>query len=438
MAINKWIIAAASMLFVLTLIQCNKEEQVPATSSERFDSKRNSATDLSTPFVGPPKIHITVVADGFVDSAADKARIDYFYQNTFGALTEIAPFNRVKGELIFDAPIRTKPDTSGESRLGLQPIEDGCYFQFDDGFYDKLEEAKGNISPTALTIVLMNVDTSKRVGACAIGKDLIITSPMMDARALAHEFGHSIGGLRDETNDRGFVFAALTSKPHSEPNCSDNPTSPGWIVATSETAVQQPKAGCEGFASGLFRPTNSCRMRDPDSSDFDCVCTEHILRHLSALLHKELERPQNFCRVLTPPAQAATAGPAAGNLFTVDFKSLKESKIVKIEAVESFSLRPELIGGSVFASLKINGTVVAAESLPDEPQNARAYPPGKPQIHKPADAPIPTRIQLFVPSKEIPSSPKFETDTITFSGLSGLKVLDKQVLDKLTQTANTH
>lgn len=94
-------------------------------------------------------------------------------------------------------------------------------------------------------------------------------------RLMLHEFGHSFGGLTDEYQN---PYDTYTGPEPSAPNC----TAMGWF----EMATQQLKwhhwlgiegvgvnEGCEYYAHGKFRPSESCLMRSLDA-DFDPVCRE--------------------------------------------------------------------------------------------------------------------------------------------------------------------
>jgi IgA Peptidase M64 len=129
-------------------------------------------------------------------------------------------------------------------------------------------------------------------GGCARGTVQAVTRGV-DWTVIAHEFGHTIGGLSDEYTRAGRTF---TGTAWGGPNCSitaaraalpwsdlvdaatplpTNPVPAGWNANTDVGAFE----GCGTFETSLFRPVLECRMNQ-NSPPFCPVCA----RSLRALL----------------------------------------------------------------------------------------------------------------------------------------------------------
>lgn len=418
--------ASAAVLAGLLTLACDRGEKAYTTKGGRVAP----AT--------PVPIHITVVADGFT-SNNDHTALNDFVAGVLQKVNNNDPFGVAKPALIFDKPIILNAATSGTSVLGLIPTESqaDCYFKFaEDGdkqtddkqiFLDKLSKELSTPPKNELTILVMNVDLSKRVGACANGPNLIITSQQVNRFAIAHELGHSMTGLKEEGDGSG-TFSSSTA--YKKPNCSDSNANPGWkIFATaSSTTPEQPKEGCDGYMRGLYRPTDTCRMRDPGTS-FCCVCTEHMLRQLSDRMQFTLPRPQGQLCVVDAPAPAVqTSSLSGGTYVTADFSGTGPPSIVDIRGGIG-DTRARLIAGEHFAAISSNRQVLAARSLPDHPGFARAYPPGANAVDRRVPAPLPTRVTIFVPAGTLLP---FQAHLLTMGGRAGVELLDDDVRNELS------
>ena len=117
-------------------------------------------------------------------------------------------------------------------------------------------------------MVLINDTIYGGTGASsqAVASNALNMSPVM-----AHEFGHTFGGLHDEYN-----YNETTLVDPNGPNCdipSPDPVWQHWIDAgTPGIGVY---AVC-GF-SNLFRPTGTCMMRS-SGAPFCKVCKEHLIK----------------------------------------------------------------------------------------------------------------------------------------------------------------
>jgi hypothetical protein len=407
---------ATVLLVVLLFVACKGEE---------------SATEV---FATPPEpIHVTVIADGFTLGVVDKKKLADFVTGTLEPINEVDPFDLLKPAPVFkfDTPQRLNATVSGKSVLGLIPTQDraACYFKFEvdkDTFLDRLAVETGTPPKTEITIVVMRVPDGMAVGACAIGPNLVLTSHQMGTFAIAHEFGHSLAGLKDEAGSSG---AFTSSQPYSRPNCSASSSAPGWKVfkQTNDTDTQSPLEGCAGYAMGLFRPTDACRMITT-GTDFCCVCREHMLRQLSDRLQVDLPRPdERRCEVDAKAQAIQDTITASGAYVTADFYGANgDLRSVKGGVGDA---RNRLVAGDYFASVALGGKVLAARSLPDDPGFARAYPPVPNAIDERVPAPLPTRLTIFVPAS---ADSKYQTFPLKLEGKAGIALLNTSFRQELT------
>jgi len=421
---RRWMLAAAAAAAAAGLLTvAHHERWFPFAGRARLPATANM-----TP------IKVNVIPDGFTTSNTDEALIADFKRDVLEAVKNNDPFDILPLTAI-DFKVSThRVATSLRSDLGITTKKTPCYFDLDANFRKNLDDLK--LDPAALNIVLMHIDKDVQpdlanVGACAKAKDLIITSNLLNRHAIAHEMGHAIGALRDETDDSGAPFSASGGTVYQQPNCTTARAHPEWCFGDCKKSPG-PFEGCDSFKSGLFRPTDDCRMRSPASS-FCCVCTEYMRRKLVDLLHFDIPEDKSTCTVVTkkPPAPQSPR-PAFGTLVTVDFYSRTDARIVDGPRPGAGDARAELITGDLFASLVSDQKVVASVPLFEDPEVARAYlaklEDGKP-IHTPAKAPFPTRITFFVPTAIVPE-PK--PVLIPLPGNSGLKLLDANLLQTLT------
>jgi hypothetical protein len=413
-----------SLLAVFLMTACKKEE---ATLDDTPASMATTGEIIAI----NESIPILVIADGYTSN--QDSRIQTFITTKLDVATAVEPFNRFSQRPFSLVKVENlKASMAYASTLGLIPVADqnDCYFRFQYGkkaFLKALDTVKATLPPATLTIVLMQVDSGKNVGACAVGDNLILTSQKVSATSLAHEFGHSLAGLEDEAFLQGTAFHTL--KPYGEPNCSDNRASPGWEMYDSITGAKlDPKEGCDSYESGLFRPTSSCRMIDPAFS-YCCVCRTHILRQIRDRLHLKIAITDPVCKVVSPAPDVTTTVRSTGKLITVDFYSMSHSEVVASEDVAAFDARATLITGEFFASIAVDDKVIGARSMSGDPAFARAYAPDFDAIDQQVEAPLPSRLSIFVP---MTTKTQFDTYVFRLAHLAGKKLLTDQVRNDLS------
>jgi IgA Peptidase M64 len=383
------------------LASCKKEE-APVSLRENAVQKQHLVA-AGTPIV------VDVLGQGF----SDENELERFVKDTYEPINTRLPFNDFSGALLFDSHLVSA------SALTVTPIADvtKCYFTFGNDFKQQLATAQ-TVSPNArLTIVVLKLGDNSGIGACAMSNDLIVTSELVDVDGLAHELGHALAGLKDETATSG-MFVKDPTKSHKEPNCSDDDLSPPWEFRDATGTKVHPLAGCEGFNSGLFHPSNDCRMASP-YSDFCCVCTQHMLRHLNDLLGTKVTAKLP-CDIVGPVPTPAVAVPTKGRFIAAEFGPGAAAPIVSDATTVLY--RSPLVSGDDFASIVVGQQVIATASLPDPPNIARAYPPGH-TIDRKVEAPLPARIKFFVPGN--PPEGPMSAAVINLAGFVGTRRLDE-------------
>lgn len=364
-----------------------------------------------------PPIIVNVFGEGFTQQTlAD------FVANNYDGINQLPPFDGFG-----TPPLKFVPHRLSAGTLGVHPdANERCYFTFDAKFDRELKAQKKHHPGARETIVLLNTGDS-RIGACAMSNDLIISSENIDANAIAHEFGHAIGGLKDETTGGG-PFPHDAGNPHNQPNCAETP---GWTLLDEQGMNAPPLTGCEGFGSGISRPSDDCRMASPDQ-DFCCVCTKYMIRHLNDLLNAAVPASDSRCTIPIIDVQTGPDGTIAGVYVTAQFGKNASSEVVI--GAPAFR-RPEIAAGDSFTTLIVGDKAIATVALPDPPNIARAYKPKADRwLEQKVEAPLPVTVTFFVPGT-VPAGTILKS-TFPIGNLSGVMRLDTALsrIDKIIET----
>jgi hypothetical protein len=411
----------AGIALLIATISCGRKETVRSYEAAGAAKVDTIVTPQGPRRVVAPAGMTPIVIN--VIALASKDELEVFKLNTLDPLYDgDTPFNALP-EGAFEFVVKILDSPAEQQKLGLHPKSDPCYFTIDDPdhFHDRVEAARKYLSmgPDRMTIIMMHVDSSvMKVGACAYANNLVVTSDQVDRHGLAHEFGHAFGGLKHEFGGPNVLQATGT---YSEPNCTRDLNNPPWTYGTA------PLAGCDD-AIGLYHATPACRMAGTPALDFCCVCTEYMLRHLSSMLKIPLARTASTCRVpaLAPPAPTHSPG----SLVTADFYSATSASIVRKQDVPDGDTQGQLIAGDFFVALTANGVVQNATALPNDPLQARAYPPGPDPVDHLVPSVLPARISLFIPATHGPAPP-LKGHVIELPGFSGSSYLTPAVRSEL-------
>lgn len=256
--------------------------EIEARESRRSHDAISGAAVETVYSSGDPakRLDILVLGDGYTES--DMGLFADHVDNAVQGLLANEPFNRfaslinihklevASAESGTDQPDQTPPifiDTAFNSSFNYAGVPQLLYAQ------TSLVLEAAAAFPEYDTILLI-VNTA-RYGGGAGAYAVFAGGSSSAQRLMLHEFGHSFGGLTDEYQN---PYDTYTGPEPSSPNC----TAMGWIDMT----FQQLKwhhwlgiegvglyEGCEYYAHGKFRPSESCLMRSLDA-DFDPVCRE--------------------------------------------------------------------------------------------------------------------------------------------------------------------
>jgi hypothetical protein len=145
----------------------------------------------------------------------------------------------------------------------LRESNDPCYFKRDEALGAQVGRAIEGSHIAGLTslLVLNNKDENY---ACTAGE--LVVADQTSYEVAAHEFGHLLGGLYDEREGDRIRPAHVKG-----PNCASDPGNPPWDRAS----IGEPLPGC-WLNAQLWRPSDNCRMRNPQVLDFCQVCNQHL------------------------------------------------------------------------------------------------------------------------------------------------------------------
>lgn len=270
------------------------------------------ATLLDNSNVRPRRRTIAVIGDGFTEADLQTYR-DYvqnelmngvFARDLFSTLR--TSFNVIRIDLVsVESGVSTRtydeagtPNDASDDTLSSETfrftrlgyIFSGswahCWMEETGGTVPAVTRALTRFAPGADNVII--VLNNGGWGGCARGNRLAVTRGV-GWDTIYHELGHAIGGLGDEYFV-GLTFSGATSPA---PNCSvtsDRTTLPWADLVAAATPLPTNSVppggnsnttvgaypGCGTFSTGLFRPVDSCRMRD-NSPPFCPVC-ERIVR----------------------------------------------------------------------------------------------------------------------------------------------------------------
>ncbi len=157
-----------------------------------------------------------------------------------------------------------------------------------------------NVPNAQYVVILLNKDA---FGGCAGGNRQVMPRGI-DWTVMAHEFGHSVGGLADEYDQP----STYTGLPYNKVNCSTNKTattvpwrrfvSPSTPMPTTLLAGMDGNRsvgafeGCDYKNKGVFRPVDNCRMRG-NTPDYCPVCRTQMKRLLYPALAQNFSKSIN-------------------------------------------------------------------------------------------------------------------------------------------------
>lgn len=243
-------------------------------------------------------IDVVILAEGYSPEEKDK-----FYEDavkSVEAILTLEPYNSMRDRFNFVAVATTDSDHGVTiPRLGEwkhTPFSSN----FDTFYMDRylttdhifdIHDAASHV-PYEHVIILANCDTYGG-GGVYNSYTLTTTGHKNFAQVVAHEFGHSFGGLADEYYYEGDAMQEMYPSDAEpwEPNITtlhdfkgkwENLLKPGTPVPTPvDKAKKYPVGVYEGggyTAKGVYRPAISCRMHDNDWPGFCPACAQALQR----------------------------------------------------------------------------------------------------------------------------------------------------------------
>jgi len=167
---------------------------------------------------------------------------------------------------------------------------DKCWFTKSLTTDDRVIQATAGLSPDLTIVIAKTADNDIGGVGCAYSHYVVVTRAASWSVA-AHELGHGIGGLFDEY----VMTAAAPPTTVNFANCSTNRdrTQIAWAGKITARDVPTPEnpddlttigayPGCEGFAIGIFRPSQRCRMGTTHFARFCSVCLDAMKAAVAA------------------------------------------------------------------------------------------------------------------------------------------------------------
>ena len=256
------------------LLKCERAPElcdVPVTSTVREE-------DLST------AIDIVFVGDGFprAELSNYQTRVSTLMEELSANVEGIvgrdpALFNFHRIDLVSESA--TPSERPLRSCVNAGRDDTGWFLVADT---ERVQRVADNAPDADVVIVLTNGSPESRgpAGDTRLGTQVIFGDESVSHRILTHELGHALMKLRDEYVDfdeehwLAGRYETWTENP-AGPNLSLSPTE-GWGDLVEGTVE-----GGGRFATGIYRPTDNCRMLEADgTSPFCPVCSHEVDRML--------------------------------------------------------------------------------------------------------------------------------------------------------------
>lgn len=314
------------------LAGCKKEEQQEATAT--FDGFSKQERVIRRGLLPPARapIHILVLGEGFSSTEEFSQGVIHVKQALVrlrGAVIDRSLF--VRWKLVSKA-------------TGIRRSGDRCFFDRPGDAYRNIYSEKPDDFPVDRFVLVMNVgDGVGMAEGCSDGDVMFITS-RTHSGTIAHELGHNLAGLYDESG----------TSPDTPPtttvgNCS-SVSPPHW----HDRFATDPTTNCNGYAR-MYRPTTSCMMFDANSA-FCAVCQREIECVFS------LDPVADQCPVGTAFPSKLREGREKG----VDVVAVVDAAgvhVLRAEEVRLDDVPGEAITGDAFAAIYDRERIVGVKSL---------------------------------------------------------------------------
>jgi hypothetical protein len=323
----------------------------------------------------PSEVRLFVLGVGFPSASTDFDVIDT--ARACGAFTLFQSDASSGGKASLATEILRLPAGTSLPDLSIDTTKP-CPFQYSTATLSEVATKAGTFRATHYAVVVgpdIIHQASVDVG-CRSATTFFVPSKI-GSGTIVHELGHTIGGLYDEyTGDDPF-----TGNPFTKRNCSTDK-----LAFKSITRIDG-KESCDRHSTGIYRPTDNCRMLTASSGPFCKIC--------AGVIQSALEAPALLRR--TPPSPAPKAAWEAAHRAEEGLEVVAIADTAKtlrvVSAVEAArdTILPQVITGDWFV-VAVNGEREVAAVAPLSLQDGD-LPPGE---VFPLDARAPE--SLFQPS----------------------------------------
>lgn len=325
--------------------KCAKSEKTAPTAGTRSSpaASQCAAAVLSG---AQSEIRLLIIGVGFPKASTDFEAKDV--ETTCGSFTRFQTDGYAPAKASLLTQSVNLPQGTSLKDLSID-TNSPCPFQYTcKTLKDVASHAPAGFSPTHYAVVVGSDITHNYVNVgCSDGTTMFLPSGVKIG-TIVHEMGHAIGGLYDEYSGRGPFIGKFTDR-----NCSTD------IAAFVNQTGAQGQLGCNRYDSGIYHPTNNCRMLDPTASPFDKVC--------STIIQSALDAPAFLKRTRPSPALAAPWKEAHEATKGLDVLAVTAGSQIEVLSVTPASIElvhPQVVTGDWFAvAVTKSGTIVAAAPI---------------------------------------------------------------------------
>jgi hypothetical protein len=297
----------------------------------------------------PSEVRLFVLGVGFPSASTDFDVIDT--ARACGAFTLFQSDASSSGKASLATEILRLPAGTSLPDLSIDTTKP-CPFQYSTATLSDVATKAGTFKATHYAVVVgpdIIQQASVDVG-CRSATTFFVPS-QIGSGTIVHELGHTIAGLYDEYGGND----PYTGNPFTDRNCSTDKK-----AFRSITGIDGMEPCTNLFRTGIYRPTNSCRMQTASAGPFCKVC--------AGIIKDTLQAPELLRR--TPPSPASKAAWEAAHraekglevVATVD--TARTLHVISVVEATPDTILPQVITGEWFV-VAFNGErdVVAVAPL---------------------------------------------------------------------------
>lgn len=341
------------------------------------------------------RLVLAVVGDGYAagDQATFRSDVENFVLK--GALQHAGyaadrkAFNVYRVDAVSKESGISTQSSSRDTALKTKYTGSGCYVEESLDTVPRLTAALSTLPKYDYVVVLMNI---AEYGGCAVDNARLYVTRAVGSSVAAHELAHGVARLFDEYSDSDVAFAGEVN----ELNCStvldahavswNSLMPPGVVLPSDGTgAAVGMYRGCNYHVHGIFRPAETCMMRDL-TQPFCPVCAR--------LLRSELTR------YLGQPAPPQVTGVVQGGYLEVLVRVSKDGQFQVLDAKDRVGQAETAttVGGDFVVAIQKDGVPVSVRSVSNSVFQRRGYgPPGTQQTPHSTVAAESATVRLAIP-----------------------------------------